>query len=76
MIGDIDGDALARAPLVEIENAICKLQPGSTLRRSFEAVVGTVAVELIAGTVPDGVSAAGASRRGCDLLALLHGHRV
>lgn len=73
---NIDGGALARAPLIEIENLIGRTLPGSNLRHDVKKVIGTLAGQLIAGTVPDGMTAADAFRRGRDLLALLHGHTV
>lgn len=75
-MNDIDGDALARVPLCEIESTLCNMQPDSALRGSFETVLVSVAVQLIAGAVPDEMSAAGAFRRGRLLLALLHRHRI
>ncbi|HJW56896.1 MAG TPA: hypothetical protein VJ577_16640 [Burkholderiaceae bacterium] len=70
---DIDGDALARTPLEEIESAINGTPAGSTLRQSLRAVIGVLAVQLVAGTVPVGMDAADAFRKGRELLMLLHG---
>jgi len=71
MSNDIDGEALARAPLTTLENTLNEFEAGSSLRTAFASVLRFVAVQLIAGAVPDGMNARESVRRGCDLLALL-----
>ncbi len=68
---EIDGDAIARAPLEEIKDMLRQSEPGSSMRESVSAVIRTVAVHLIAGAVPDGMTSKEAVSRGRDMLALL-----
>ncbi|RJG00332.1 hypothetical protein [Noviherbaspirillum sedimenti] len=68
---EIDGDALARAPLAEVTALLFKTTYGTPLRQNFEAVLRVVAVQLIAGLTPEDMAPDDAFRRGRDLLALL-----
>lgn len=49
---------------------------GSTLHQSFGDVIRVVAVQLIAGAVPDGMEPREAASKGRDLLELLNSHRT
>ena len=71
----IDGDALARAPLSELENMLDESPPGSNLRKDLAAVFRVVAVCLIAGEVPEGMTTVDSVCKGRDLLALLNSYR-
>lgn len=68
---NIDGDAIARAPLAEIKSARNRMAPGSTLRSSFNDVLRLIAVQLISGDVPEGMTPKEAVRQGRNILALL-----
>ena len=70
---EVDGGALARTPLSDVYNTLVETPVNSTLRKSLRDVIRVVAVSLLAGAVPDGLSAREALTRGRDLLALLQG---
>ena len=67
----IDGDSLANTPLPELADMLAETPAGSTLRASFRAVVRVVAVHMLGGAVPHGMTARESSVRARELLELL-----
>ncbi len=72
---EIDGDALANTPLAELSAMLDATPAGSTVRNSLLAVVRIVAVHMLAGSVPRGMTARSSVRRARELLEFLHGAR-
>lgn len=68
---EIDGDAVARAPLAKTTALLFQFQHGTVQRQNFETVLRVIAVRLIAGSTPEGMTPEDAFRRGRDLLTLL-----
>lgn len=69
---EIDGDALARTPLPELIAMLGETPPRSAVRNSLRAVIRVVAVHMIGGATPGGMTGQESVRRARELLQLLN----